>query len=375
VGAAFNSLGLSSSHPWQRLPSYHLVEVPQNNVFRVAGEIYRAFSDRTRPELFVELVEPEIALHLSAQLKPARIGTGFSLTAKGASHSDYKTDLKIATASSSVIKGQNTTIAVLDSGVDAALAVTGWRDLTQAKQAAQVDNNGHGTAMTAIIADVARGAKIHALRVTDSGQVRLWDLMAGLETAVFDVGAHIVNMSLGLKDLTFNCGICGGAGGNRSLVFQRFFDRLWNGRTIQGAPDPIFLAAVGNDGDPNGFQWPAAFDNTVAIGAVTHGKTRSSFSNTGTIKIRYFLCPGGEVDAKGGVTEWVGEGSDSGTATHCAGTSASTAYAAAVLALYREYRLSKKLSTSSTAILDRASQLAQFDVTNDKGAARLIYGT
>ncbi|MBV8275353.1 MAG: S8/S53 family peptidase [Verrucomicrobia bacterium] len=361
-----------------KLPSYHLVEVfPQKNVFELMGQIYQAFSDQAFPELFVQHVEPDIALQLTAKI-PSKIGTSFSLTTTKSSHSDYKSDLKIPDASNDKITGEDVKIAVLDTGVEPTLSVKSWHDMTDPPQSTQMDKNGHGTAMAMIIADIAFKAEIHAVRVTQSGLVYVWELIAGLETAVYDVGANIVNMSLGLEDIpSGNCGICGGQGNNRSFVLKRFFDNVSNAKTTSGAPDPIFLAAVGNKGGRKGFFWPAAFTNTVAIGAVTKGKTRPSFSNTGTNKAppRYFLCPGGDTDSNDDVCEWVGEGNDGGTTTCCVGTSASTAYAAAVLALHREYRHKNGKTTLSSDILDGAQQVAESDVTNEQSKKiRLVYG-
>jgi hypothetical protein len=173
--------------------------------------------------------------------------------------------------------------------------------------------------------------------------------------------------------------VCGG-GSNRSAVCEKFFDLIAQNAQNSGAPDPIILAAVGNDGAGKGFEWPARFPSVVAVGSVTHSKDRSTFSNTGTTKAptEYCMCPGGEEDQSGKVTEYVGEGTDSvGNVTYCVGTSPATAYASSVLALLRHCRSKRSLSVTSGRVLDAADQKAKKDISSynaaDHGMGRLIY--
>jgi hypothetical protein len=362
-------------HPWRKLPSLHLLETAAGAAAGVIRDIYRTFGDPTRPEVFVEHVELELNLQILATLQ-SRIGTNFDLTASGCSHADYRQDLGADTARTNGLRGDRSIVAVLDSGADPAQSLAGWRDLTDLNSASAQDSIGHGAAMLAIVKDLAPSSSVHALRVTDSGVVRIWDLMAAIDAAVFDVGAHIVNMSLGLPTLRYACSRCGGgSNGNRSAVFGTRFDRLEAGSGVAGAPDPIFVAAVGNDGGTTGFHWPAAFDNqnVVAVGAVTHGLSRSAFSNTGSSKTPYYLCPGGDTDAQSNVIEWVGEGRDNNAPTYCAGTSPATAYASGMLALHREDLENQRRTFDRRGILDRVSNVAASDVTNETGRVRLIY--
>ena len=134
----------------------------------------------------------------------------------------------------------------------------------------------------------------------------------------------------------------------------------------------------------SGFEWPARFDNVLAIGALTDAKDRSSFSNAGTIKTKYVMCPGGEWDdAANKATEWVGEGKNGITTTHCVGTSPATAYAVALLALYREHYISDLKAKgqvgelSAADLLDKAINNSVQDLTNyksdDHGKGRFVY--
>ena len=375
VASALNNLRLPSHHPWRRMPSLHLLETEGAEASRVIRDLYRVFGDANRPEQFIELIEFEPALQSLASLTPTRLGSGFMLNAPGCSHAAYRRDIGADAAAGHGVFGGKAIVAVLDSGADAGQTLAGWNDFTVLKSPSARDSIGHGAAMVAIVADIAPQAEVHALRVTDSGAVLLWDLIAAIDAATFVVGAHIINMSLGLPNLQFNCTRCGGGqSGNRSAVFQTRFDRLEAGAGVAGAHDPIFVAAVGNDGLANGYHWPAAFpnDNLIAAGAVTHSLNRSGFSNTGSTKKHYFLCPGGEIDAAGTIVEWVGEGSDNGVVTKCVGTSPAAAYAAGLLALHRHDLQLRGKDFDRAAIVDSVTIAAASDVTNENGAVRLV---
>jgi subtilisin family serine protease len=104
----------------------------------------------------------------------------------------------------------------------------------------------------------------------------------------------------------------------------------------QALANIIFVAAVGNGKRTAGFDFPAGYDLTVAVGAVDSSYKRSSFSNYGTPKQLYFLSPGGNdtLDFSGAPSEHVGSATDSHGTNYCLGTSMATAYASALLALY-----------------------------------------
>jgi subtilisin family serine protease len=317
---------------------------------------------------------PDVNLFLDGP--QSQLGTGFSLTKTGCSHSTYKSHLQIPSGQGS-ISGSGVKVAVIDSGVEAGKLSTTFYDMLTAGNSNPVDGYGHGTAMVMIIADVATGAEIYAVRVTDNGKMYLWDVMAGISTAVFDVQADIINLSLGCKKVDKDCSVCGGKGSNRSLVFERFVDSMTQRSLNISGKEPVYVAAVGNDGGSGGFEWPARYMNVLAIGGITAHKQRASFSNTGTTKGNYVMCPGGEWDAaKQTVTEWVGEGSHNNNPTYCAGTSPATAYASAVMALYREQFAAQSLTAN--ALMDEAFKRAQKDLqptytTSEHGAGRLVY--
>ena len=325
----------ASVPPVPELPELYLVGVPDRDLF---GAIGRILTDQVlAPE--IGRIEPDVVLSLSKP--PAQLGTNFNLSAAGASHADYVADINASGAHSIGVTGKGVRIApVIDSGVDAGILTTSFTDLWQATNTSYVDGVGHGTAMISIIQAVAPDAEVFAIRITDSGLVHLWDVMAGVKVATFDpvVGADIVNLSLGCHQVNRSCSVCGGQGDNRSIVFESYLDTIRMLGRVPGNPDPVFVAAVGNDSQAHEFEWPARYASTVAIGSVDHAPRLSSFSHAATQKDEYCLCPGGEWDSSTGTaTEWVGEGQSGGTTTYCVGTSAATAYASALLALYRQH--------------------------------------
>ena len=238
-----NAMGLPFWHPWRRLPTLHLLQTDANRLAGLIIDIYRTFGDRNRPDVFVDVAEPEPILELLPAWTQTRIGTNFRLNAAGCKHADYMSDIGADLATMRGVDGRGAVVAVLDSGADASQGLAGWNDFTNLASPSEQDNNGHGIAMCAIVQAVAPGAELHAYRVTDSGIVLLWDLLAALEAAAIDLGAHVISLSLGLKTMAYTCGRCGGgSNGNQSAVFKRRLDGLERGAGRAGASDPIFVA-------------------------------------------------------------------------------------------------------------------------------------
>lgn len=325
-----------------RLPlSYHLLEtLPGITAFEAVTMIAREHNDRSGnnpPHGYVSRIEIDRGLRLSSSAK--RIGTGFTL---GGEHSNYLSDLNIATAHSTT-KGSGTRIAILDTGIDsAALAPASFRDLAgDPPSNTPVDDNGHGTAMAKIIDSVAPGAEVHVIRIAEDDSSTLWDTMAGITTAVFEARAHLINLSLGFRELKSDCSECGASGTTRSKVFEdliRALDATQSGNNPP--PKPVLVAAGGND-TTDALDYPAAFAAVLGVGSVYKSSgtyKRSPFSNfTAARKDNHVLLPGGDdtPDASGNPSQYVGSGSDGGVTTYCYGTSAATAYATGLLALYR----------------------------------------
>lgn len=325
--------------------AYHLVEVPDGDLSGAAARILRWHNNPIGSQQglqqghgYVDRIEENRALLASAPT--VDLGSGFSFTAK---HAAYLTMLGLDPAARPTTNdGDGVLVALVDSGIESGVSVNGkgYMDVIDKTSTGPKDASGHGTAMAMIVHAVAPKAEIHVIRTFDKRYALLFDVMAGIGAAYYGARAQIINCSLGFKDLeSSRCWICGGTGGGRSKTFEDFLKALENSVStlIPASPQPIIVAAVGNDyspSKPTDFRAPARYASTVAVGAVTSGYTLSPFSNRGTAKNRYFLLPGGDntITSTGAPTEAVGTAS--GGTTYCVGTSAAAAYATGLLALY-----------------------------------------
>jgi subtilisin family serine protease len=263
-------------------------------------------------------VEPDQRMRHSG----TALGSNFQLRSSGSKHDDY---LKVLNTSAAPSTGKGVVIAVIDSGYEKARVLDGFFDLVEPTNKSEKDNYGHGTAMASIIKDIATGAKIYAVRMSDQDP-DVSEAMLGISAGSFHYAADILNLSFGLPEGTV-CLQCG-AQPAVSRVLKRFLQSLAE-KAVSTNGKPVLVAATGNDGRSTGFDSPARWDFALAVGSITEALDRSAFSNYGTkLHARYIMMPGGE-EQQGAASEWVGE------ATHkCFGTSVAAAYASALLALY-----------------------------------------
>ena len=240
--------------------------------------------------------------------------------------------------------GVGVTVAVLDSGVSKHPDLQGQFvdgvDLVDGTDG-RVDNNGHGTHVTGIIAMTANNAQggaglspdvaIMPVIVADaSGWVRAADSAQGIIWAV-DHGADVLNMSYS---------------GSASSVEQKAIEYA-----IANGVVPV--AAVGNayldDGGSlyNPIQYPAAYTGVIGVGAVTRSMTRSSFSEVG--KQVDLVAPGGSGmfdSSKGIYSSYL-----DGRYIRMPGTSMATPYVTASIALGLARERALGLQTSVTDVL------------------------
>lgn len=179
-------------------------------------------------------------------------------------------------------------VAVLDTGVDRAHedlpadSILNGYDAVTGKAGVTDDPNGHGTAVTGLLAAVwnnglgtagaAYGVRILPIRVVD-GMANIYssDLIDGIRFAV-DAGASIINLSLG--------GYSYSAAENDAVQYA-----LEHGC--------LLIAAAGNDGErASGTElvYPASYSGVVSVGSCDASGERSSFSQrNGRVD---FLAPG-----------------------------------------------------------------------------------
>ena len=182
-----------------------------------------------------------------------------------------------ATAVWSTTRGAGVTVAIVDSGtgphpdldanIDPGVAISGG---SEQADFADIDNEGHGTHVSGIVAaiadnavgvaGVAPAARILPIRVLDangSGDSR--DVARGIRLAA-DRGARVINLSLG--------------GPFESSAVTQAIDYA----TSKGA---LTVAAAGNGGSLSTPKWPAAYDGTIAVTSVDQDDQAPNFTQRG----------------------------------------------------------------------------------------------
>lgn len=176
-------------------------------------------------------------------------------------------------------------VAVLDSGLaagpdfDTARILTGY-DFVNTDTNPR-DDNGHGTHVTATVAEatnnsvagagIAFNSTILPVKVLDAGGLGSTATIAQGITYAKDQGADILNLSLG---------------GTSD-------DPLLHAAVTEAAKAGVVLvAATGNDGVAT-LGYPARYDEVIAVGSIRYDRTRPSYGNYGTgIDL---VAPGGDL--------------------------------------------------------------------------------
>lgn len=168
-------------------------------------------------------------------------------------------------------KGKGVKVAVLDTGVPdhPDIRVVGGKSFIRGYYH---DLNGHSTHCSGIIcategngigiAGIAPEVDLYCGAVMgEDGAGSLRDIADGIYWAVDEVGADIINMSLGIAAVDFEFSI-----------LRRACDYAWSkGSTI--------FAAAGNEAGAVG--QPARYPTTISVGAISKNLKHAKFSNTG----------------------------------------------------------------------------------------------
>lgn len=204
----------------------------------------------------------------------------------------------------STTRGAGVIVAIVDSGtgphpdldanIDAGVSITGGVEQTDATD---VDNEGHGTHVSGIVAaiadnalgvaGVAPAARILPIRVLDangSGDSR--DVARGIRVAA-DRGARVINLSLG--------GAVESSGVTQAIDYA----------TSKGA---LVVAAAGNGGSLSTPKWPAFYDATIAVTSVDVNDQSPAFAQRGDYidisapGVRILSTAKGEYDLQNGTS-------------------------------------------------------------------------
>ncbi len=191
------------------------------------------------------------------------------------------------------------TVAVIDTGVarahpdlSAAIDAARARDFTTTTGEYPEDRLGHGTHVAGIIgavtnngvgvAGVAPGVRILPLKVIGEGvSGSTYDLAEAIRYAA-DLGAHVINMSLGTVLDTSSP-----EDSDEAAVIQAAVDDA-------RARGCVLVGAVGNTGR-RGVYFPAACDGVIAVAATTRSRTVATYSSFGPEVD--LAAPGGDASA------------------------------------------------------------------------------
>ncbi|GAB3444116.1 S8 family serine peptidase [Actinophytocola sediminis] len=183
--------------------------------------------------------------------------------------------------------GKDVSVAVLDTGIDAAHPdLAGRVSATQSFVAGQQvqDGHGHGThvASTIVGSGAATNGKYRGVApdatllvgkvLGDDGRGQESGILAGMTWAA-EQGADVVNMSLG------SC--CGDGTDPLSQAVNDLSTRY----------DTLFVVAAGNEGDPLTVGSPGAADAALTVAAVDRQDRRAEFSSQGPRVGDYALKP------------------------------------------------------------------------------------
>ena len=166
------------------------------------------------------------------------------------------------------LTGSGVRVAVLDTGLDVdhpdlAGAVAGTADFTGAHGDGTVDRQGHGTHVASILAGsgaasagryrgMAPDARLYSATVCTAGGCPESAILDGMDWAVRDKGARVVNLSLGEP------------GTPGTDLLEEAVERLTS------AYGTLFVAAAGNDGT---VMSPASAPAALSVGASTEDDT------------------------------------------------------------------------------------------------------
>ena len=171
-------------------------------------------------------------------------------------------------------------VAVLDSGVEFLAGFPVERSINLVKDEQELpyymnDMTGHGTAVADIIHRVCPGAQIYAVKVMDANnRGRLSDIVAGIYWCI-EQDVDVINMSFGTSV--------------KSDILEK---------AIQAAAEHgiLMVSSAGNGGTGSAVEYPAAFDEVIAVGAVDTGAEKTEESATG--EEVELAAPGEQIIAK-----------------------------------------------------------------------------
>ena len=201
-------------------------------------------------------------------------------------------------------EGECVQVAVLDSGVEGMSDVNTAGSVNFVDEEGTVplymeDMTGHGTSVARIIQRIAPNSDIYSIKVLDeNNKAPLSRIIRGIYWCIeFDM--DIINMSFGSS--------------TESIALKK---AIWEA----GQAGILMIAAAGNGGADEGINYPAAYDEVVAVGAVDEVAQRREESAVG--EELELVAPGENIVSEGVFGLDVMESGTSMAAPHVTGIAA-----------------------------------------------------
>ncbi|MBR1692198.1 MAG: S8 family serine peptidase [Lachnospiraceae bacterium] len=160
--------------------------------------------------------------------------------------------------------GEPVKVAIMDSGIEllSGIPVEGMVNLVKSEQDVPYyinDMAGHGTAVASIVSDIAEDAQIYCVKIMDEdNRATLGSVIEGIYWCI-DHDIDIINMSFGTKV--------------QSQALHK---------AIQDAADAgILIVSSAGNGNLAGVEYPAAFEEVLAVGAVDTSAQKTQESAVG----------------------------------------------------------------------------------------------
>lgn len=222
--------------------------------------------------------------------------------------------------------GKKGKIVVLDTGISPDLKNQFNINETTVGSLSPGDDDGHGTAICALILALVPKAEIESIKVMSSfDNGNIWNLINGL-TSLYSRKFLVINTSLGLKSQFI------GSLGPAAISLQEAISNIVSSSASQHS---FLIGAAGNEAR-NQLSWPSAASEALSVGAHTGSLTLSSFSNYSTSANNFILTPGGDLRKSDLKTETFGKYGQ-GLSRNIYGTSFSCAIATSISALLQNY--------------------------------------
>ncbi len=239
-------------------------------------------------------------------------------------------------------RGAGVKVAVIDSGIDNHddLDTAGWVDFSDTVYGFKpTDNSGHGSAVAGVIyarvsgfgmIGIASDADVYSVKVLDKdNKAMVSSVIQAIEWCIQN-DMDIINMSFGMNE--------------SSAALKYAIDRAEEAGILM-------IAAAGNSG--GALQYPAAYENVVAVGAVDESAQPADFSARGAMLD--LVAPGVDVQSTGFM----------GAYTITSGTSAAAAHVTGVAAVLKGAAPSKS-NDYITELMKASAYKPGFSVRNDQ---------